>query len=151
MKIFIDTSFFVEYFLGNGEAKNIYNAIKSKELYTSISVVEETTYILMKLTASDLSNEDKHYEIIKKLKKDERVYEICLNKARVFYFSLIGDGVKILMPASWDITLEMMEKYKLLPNDALIAATCKHYGIKKIATFDDDFKKVDFLEVVEIE
>jgi len=148
MKIFIDTSFFVEYFLGNEEAKNIYNKIRSKELYTSINVVEETTYILMKLIVSDLSNVDKHYEIIKKLKKDERVYETCLNKARVFYFSLIEEGVKILMPASWDITLEIMEKYKLLPNDALIAATCKHYGIKKIATFDEDFKKVEFLEVI---
>ncbi len=37
----------------------------------------------------------------------------------------------------------------LLPNDALIAATCKYYGIKKIATFDEDFKRVDFLEVVD--
>lgn len=41
--------------------------------------------------------------------------------------------------------------YRLLPNDALIAATCKHYGIKKIATFDEDFKRVEFLEVVEVE
>ncbi|RLI81692.1 ribonuclease VapC, partial [Archaeoglobales archaeon] len=38
----------------------------------------------------------------------------------------------------------------LLPNDSLIAATCKHYGIKKIATFDDDFKRVDFLEIVKM-
>ncbi|MEM4945846.1 MAG: PIN domain-containing protein [Archaeoglobaceae archaeon] len=37
-----------------------------------------------------------------------------------------------------------------MPNDALIAATCKHYGIKKIATFDEDFKKVDFLEILEL-
>lgn len=35
----------------------------------------------------------------------------------------------------------IMEKYKLLPNDALIVATCKHYGIKKIATFDEDFRR----------
>ena len=39
-------------------------------------------------------------------------------------------------------------KYKLLPNDALIVATCKHYGINKIATFDPDFKRVDFLEII---
>ena len=44
----------------------------------------------------------------------------------------------------------IMEKYKLLPNDALIAATCRHYGIKKVATFDEDFKRVDFLEVMKI-
>ena len=41
-----------------------------------------------------------------------------------------------------------MIKYKLLPNDAFIAATCKHHGIRKIATFDPDFDRVDFLEVI---
>ena len=30
----------------------------------------------------------------------------------------------------------------------LIAATCKHYGIKNIATFDSDFDSVDFLDVI---
>ncbi|MDI6886841.1 MAG: PIN domain-containing protein, partial [archaeon] len=44
--------------------------------------------------------------------------------------------------------LETMTRYKLLPNDALIAATCKHHSINKIATFDPDFKRVEFLEVI---
>ena len=48
-----------------------------------------------------------------------------------------------------EIASSLAPKYK--PNDALIAATCKHYGTKKIATFDPDFKRVDFLEVVELE
>jgi predicted nucleic acid-binding protein len=46
---------------------------------------------------------------------------------------------------------DIAEKYGLLPNGALIAATCKHHGIRKIATFDPDFKRVDFLEVIELE
>ena len=50
----------------------------------------------------------------------------------------------------FEIWIEILENYNLLPNDALIAATCKHHGIKKIATFDEDFKRVDFLEVVKI-
>ena len=49
-----------------------------------------------------------------------------------------------------DICEKIIEKYKLLPNDALIAATCKYYGISKIATFDEDFQKVDFLKVVKV-
>ena len=44
--------------------------------------------------------------------------------------------------------VEIIEKYRILPNDALIAATCKHYGMRRIATFDEDFKRLDFLEVV---
>lgn len=30
-----------------------------------------------------------------------------------------------------------------------LAASCRYHGIKKIATFDADFKRVDFLDIVE--
>ena len=74
-----------------------------------------------------------------------------------YYYNFIRelvekDALKVL-PVTFDIinaSIEISWKYGLLPNDALIAATCKHYGIKKIATFDDDFKRVDFLELVKI-
>jgi len=46
------------------------------------------------------------------------------------------------------LILETEETDIVKPNDALIAATCKHYGIKNIATFDSDFERVDFLDVV---
>ena len=39
-------------------------------------------------------------------------------------------------------------QYKLLPNDAQIAITCKYNNIKKIATFDEDFKQIPWLEVI---
>ena len=41
---------------------------------------------------------------------------------------------KEILRSSKKISLD----YKLLPNDALIAATCRHHGITRIATFDDD-------------
>jgi len=34
-----------------------------------------------------------------------------------------------------------MVKYGLLPNDAMILATCKFYGIKYLVSFDSDFEK----------
>jgi len=151
MKVFIDTSFFIEYFLGNEKAKNIYDRIKLEDLYTSLDVVKETAYIIiMKFTASDILGVEKHYEILKGLKENEEVYNASFNRARDFYQTIVDEGIKILMSAPWEITFEIMKQYKLLPNDAAIAATCKYYGIRKIATFDDDFKKVDFLEIVEI-
>ena len=55
MKIFLDTSFFVSFLRGEGRAKEIYEKIRSEELYTSLNVVKETTYILMKLKASELA------------------------------------------------------------------------------------------------
>jgi predicted nucleic acid-binding protein len=40
------------------------------------------------------------------------------------------------------ICLDLMQKYNLLPNDALILATCKIYQIRQIASFDStDFEK----------
>jgi len=47
------------------------------------------------------------------------------------------------------ISLEISRNYRLLPNDALIAATCKHYEIKRITTLESDLKRVESLEVVE--
>ncbi|NJE00836.1 PIN domain-containing protein [Thermococcus sp. JdF3] len=44
----------------------------------------------------------------------------------------------------------IMEKYHLMPSDAQIVLTCQAYGIEKIATFDSDFKRVDFLKTLEV-
>ena len=35
--------------------------------------------------------------------------------------------------------LRLMKDYNLLPNDALILATCKLHRVEQIASFDDDF------------
>ena len=44
--------------------------------------------------------------------------------------------------------LRILQEYKLLPNDAQIALTCKHYAIGTIITFDEDFKRVPWLRVI---
>lgn len=43
-----------------------------------------------------------------------------------------------------------MARYRLMPSDALIVSTCIFNGIKKIATFDKDFKRVDVLDIIGI-
>jgi len=44
--------------------------------------------------------------------------------------------------------LDTMRKYSLLPGDALIAITARHYSIDTILTFDEDFKRVPWLKVI---
>ncbi len=44
--------------------------------------------------------------------------------------------------------LDIMRQYGLLLNDVIIAATCKHYNIDTIITFDEDFKRVPWLTVL---
>jgi len=47
-----------------------------------------------------------------------------------------------------DSVLEAAKNLKLLPSDAIIALTCRHYGIDTILTFDEDFKRVPWLKVI---
>ncbi len=54
----------------------------------------------------------------------------------------------IFPPEDPKIMIDVIARYGLLPADAAIAATCKEKCITKIATFDSDFKRVDFLEVI---
>jgi len=61
-----------------------------------------------------------------------------------------GLDIKVLETLPLEDFIQIFREYELLPNDALIAATCRYYSIGKIATFDEDFKRVDFLEVVEV-
>jgi hypothetical protein len=35
----------------------------------------------------------------------------------------------------------------LLLNDALIASTCKHYGVDSIVALDEDFKRIPWFKV----
>ncbi|MCE4614412.1 MAG: PIN domain-containing protein [Desulfurococcales archaeon] len=44
--------------------------------------------------------------------------------------------------------VEAIKHYKLAPNDAQITITCKHNNVKTLASFDEDFKRVPWLEVI---
>ena len=58
-------------------------------------------------------------------------------------------GVEVLVDAATIEELhEVMVRYRLLPGDALIALTCKRYGIRRILTFDEDFKRIPWLQTV---
>ena len=75
------------------------------------------------------------------------------NRFDVVFDLIQNDLIKVLdlNTQIFEISYLFSKIYGLFPNDALIAATCKHYGIRKIATFDPDFKRVDFLEILELE
>ncbi len=47
-----------------------------------------------------------------------------------------------------DELVETIKAYRLASNDAQIALTCKHRGVGKLATFDEDFKRIPWLKVI---
>ncbi|AAB90152.1 MULTISPECIES: PIN domain-containing protein [Archaeoglobus] len=130
MRIFLDTNFIVNLIFETEfteTAKAILVKYADSDLITSISVIEETLFVLKRLTR----------------KTNREIAELVANL-------LDGVEIEVLEKLPLSVFLEVFREYDLLPNDALIAATCKHYDIKKIATFDEDFKRVDFLEVVKL-
>ncbi len=146
--MFIDTNVFYNFMF---ETELTSKAVKILEiddrLVTSFTVVNENLYILARKLAErefGVKSSKKFREFI-----SENGYEPFRKEMEMLFTMLEDLSVEILTDHQ-DVSeiWEIMCEYKLLPNDALIVATCRHYGIKKIATFDEDFKRVDFLEVI---
>ncbi len=150
-KLFVDTSVLLKIIMEN------YTSPLEKFprfiVFTSPNVIEETMFkIVTLIIAKEEKMEIPKIKIfrIKELFSQGKYAEIINTKLKVL--REIRKNMVILTINEEIIGLleEILERYRLLPNDALIAATCKYYGIRKIATFDEDFERVDFLEVVKL-
>ena len=148
--IMVDTNVFYNFLFETkltGKASKIFEL--GEQLFTSFTIMNETLYIISRKMAErkfNIKSSRKFREFI-----SDRGYEPFVEELMKF-FNLLDDFYIVVLKDYQNVTeiWELMKNCKLLPNDALIAATCKHHGIKKIATFDEDFKRVDFLEIVEV-
>jgi len=139
--VFIDSNVIIFHLTGNKKAKQILKKCEDKEIdgYVNLIVFSEVFYNFIKLITKMKAFQLK--------KHPERVASIDFSEIKrlfkIFSFLEINRDIA-------ETSMEIVNEYGLLPNDALIAATCKYYGIKKIATFDEDFKRVEFLEVIDL-
>ena len=125
------------------DAKEILRSIDDP--ITILNVLEEVVYVGLSII-----HESRRFKL-----RDEIRKKGLNDDAKLFLSSLRSfvDEFQIRLvqpPGDLDLLLYSIKRYGLLPNDALIAATCYHYGISRIATFDSDFKRVDYLEIVEV-
>lgn len=139
---FIDSNVIVKYFAGDAVAKKILEPVIHGDItgYVNSIVVSEVIFVLLKLltnkTAYELKNSPETVRNVAKL------LDIQVRFLREYFSEIeINDKVK-------ETAIELMREYGLLPNDALIASTCKHYGINTIFTFDKDFKRIPWLRVI---
>ncbi|MEB3756919.1 MAG: PIN domain-containing protein [Desulfurococcales archaeon] len=138
---FIDTNVIIKYFTGNPMAKKVLEPVVSGEItgYINNIVFSEVLFVLVKLLTGM-----KAYELKKKPKTIKETLK-RLDKQIVFlqeYLTELELSEEIKQAA-----LDIMKHYGLLPNDAIIVATCKHYGINTLLTFDQDFKRIPWLKV----
>ncbi len=118
----------------------IVELLSQGNLYRNTVVYSEVVFVWVKLATGKRSYElRKIPEYFKVLKFDFAKVKSLLDLAQPLPLNREIE----------DLSEDIMSSYGLLPNDALIAATCRHYGITKIATFDEDFKRVEFLEIIE--
>ncbi|MCK4397761.1 MAG: PIN domain-containing protein [Methanophagales archaeon] len=142
-RIFLDSSIIIGLFSGDDDAEKILGGIINQSLCINEVVFSEVVYKSMVLKF--LENEEKYS--MKKLKRKIDSYVYLYGQFSEFTDEFEIDFL-IITKEVVEIASSLASKYNLLPNDALIAATCKHHGINKIATFDPDFDRVEFLAVV---
>ncbi len=149
-EILIDTNVLVNFFLKTELTKTAKELIKlSLTKYKPtifVNIFEETVFILVReeLRAKGIERFYDQKDFI--AKNDYK--DIILHKKFFEFLKIFNIDIKQNI-FSMDDFMDIMKHYKLLPNDALIVATCKYYEIKKIVTFDEDFKRVNFLEIID--
>ena len=117
-------------------------------MVTSDIVINEVLYILMKQYVEN-KYDLRHYDAIKFLKDPDK-FDESFNEAAVFLKLIEIPDCTVLPNARYSEMIEIMRKFNLLPNDAIIAATCKAGGITRIATFDADLEGICFLNSVDL-
>ena len=147
--VFLDSSVILRYFIGDTSAKDV---IEGTSRFAINSIVfSEASFNLLKLLYSEKYKQYRFYDMKSKLSRLDhdvlRGYRILQS----FLEELYSEDRLVFLPITMEIVKEAGEiaiQYGLLPNDALIAATCRHYGISTIASFDEDFKRIPWLEVI---
>ncbi|ASJ12302.1 type II toxin-antitoxin system VapC family toxin [Thermococcus thioreducens] len=125
----VDTSVIVEYLKGNPQAiASISKLLDGNNvLFINPAVFSEVIYVMMGYYSGRAPKTIK--ENPKRLPKElDMVFQVLSDYA----FVEITRG-------TIEIAKELIEKYAMLPNDALILATCIEHGFA-LATLDDDFK-----------
>ena len=137
MKVFVDSSVLIEFVKGNERARDILNRLLelSAEVYINDIVFSEFIfhYISLKSGLSPLTMKSKK-EVGKYI--NERDPKEFIDQFRVLDVneSIVG------------IAYDFIKKYSLLPNDAIILATCKFHEIDLLASLDRDFEEACRLE-----
>jgi len=147
-KAFIDTNVFYNILFETSLtqiARKLIEDYEESTFYTSLTVVNELLYISTR----------KYYQTKGEVNGPYSLRKLIASKG---YPKLIVDGIRKLLrdlevevlieTVSYQDMIETASSLKLLPSDAVIALTCRYYGTDTVLTFDEDFKRVPWLNVV---
>ena len=121
--------------------------IERKDLAVTLRIVDEIIFTLIRLEAWRRLGLRKLDELRDYVRRHGlEMFSDAINDVEELIDKL---GILVLEDkGSIKELVETMRRYNLLPGDALIAITAKHYGIDTILTFDEDFKRIPWLKVI---
>ncbi|BEP17216.1 PIN domain-containing protein [Pyrofollis japonicus] len=142
MKIFVDSSIILAFLAGQDErAYDMIDEVENRNLtgYINAIVIDEVIHGYLRLVTGLSSRR------IRQLlsKKDENLIKLVEEVKPVLELF-----VTLPIMSEPHEVINIIKDYGLMPADALIALTCKHYGIETIATLDEDFKRIPWLKVI---
>ena len=121
--------------------------VEEKDFAVSLRVIDEIIFTLIRLDALrrlNIRRLDQLREYIRS--HDIKEFANVINDVEELIEEL---GITILEDkGNLRELLETMRNYNLLPGDALIAITARHYSIDTILTFDEDFKRIPWPKVI---
>jgi len=129
--VIIDSNVIVSFLIKSDKTEHAKVLLeKVDEPLTLMSIIEEACYVGLSLIYN--ARGWKLRETI----EEEGLNDVAVSFLKNLSLSIKDFGIRILEPPKdTNLLIEMIKEYKLLPNDALIAATCKYYGIKKNCYF----------------
>ena len=144
--IFIDTNVFYSVLVKTEfslAARNI--IMMPSKLATSATVLNELVFISLRKLCKERYGTKSYSEFRRIIAR--KGYE-PFKKDMDLMFRFVDEREITVLPINNDLEdwKKAMTKYKLLPNDAMIVSTCLLHEIAEIATFDNDFKRVEPLK-----
>lgn len=146
--VYVDTNIILSILLESEkyrEAEELLVRFHKESLVTSGIAINEAFYVATFEYYKQRGLVKSKYSLRKKIKNKGYPNEVI----RLIMGFIDDLNIKVLEDY-YDLQeyVDIMTKYRLLPNDAQIALTCKHYGIETILTFDEDFKGIPWLKVI---
>jgi predicted nucleic acid-binding protein len=117
------------------------------DLATSATVLSELAFIVLRKLCREQYGTNNYSEFRRAIvHKGYSPFKEDLD----LIFSLVKERDILMLPINdnLDDWSNAMIRYNLMPNDAMIVSTCIKHEISKIATFDRDFLRVDWMSVI---
>jgi len=146
---FVDSNVVIQLFYEGARASEAEGLLdKYPLLVTSISVIDEVLHFIIRREAMNKYGIRRAYD----LRRLVRGKGIAFAKGSLDKFVSLLEELHIKVVGDFEAQpsqiVKTMDGYKLAPRDAIIALTCKYYGVNTILTFDEDFKRVPWLKVI---